>query len=37
MLYDGDPLEPLGAIDDDRLRLIFICATPRSRWRPAWH
>jgi RNA polymerase sigma-70 factor (ECF subfamily) len=27
MLYD-DPPEPLGAIDDDRLRLIFTCCHP---------
>ena len=36
MLYDADPPEPLGAIDDERLRLIFTCCRPRSRWRPAW-
>lgn len=28
MVYDDDPLEPLGAIDDDRLRLIFTCCHP---------
>ncbi len=28
LLYDDDPPEPLGAIDDDRLRLIFICCHP---------
>jgi RNA polymerase sigma-70 factor (ECF subfamily) len=28
MVYDDDPPEPLGAIDDDRLRLIFICCHP---------
>jgi RNA polymerase sigma-70 factor (ECF subfamily) len=28
MLYDGDPPEPLGAIDDERLRLIFTCCHP---------
>jgi RNA polymerase sigma-70 factor (ECF subfamily) len=28
MVYDGDPPEPLGAIDDDRLRLIFTCCHP---------
>ena len=28
MLYDDDPPEPLGAIDDDRLRLIFTCCHP---------
>jgi RNA polymerase sigma-70 factor (ECF subfamily) len=28
MLYDDTPPEPLGAIDDDRLRLIFICCHP---------
>ncbi|MEU4834550.1 DUF6596 domain-containing protein [Streptosporangium sp. NPDC023615] len=28
MLYDQAPPEPLGAIDDDRLRLIFTCCHP---------
>ena len=28
MLFDDDPPEPLGAIDDDRLRLIFTCCHP---------
>ncbi|MCT9930414.1 RNA polymerase sigma factor [Planotetraspora sp. A-T 1434] len=28
MLHDNTPLEPLGAIDDDRLRLIFTCCHP---------
>jgi RNA polymerase sigma-70 factor (ECF subfamily) len=28
VLYDDDPPEPLGAIDDDRLRLIFTCCHP---------
>ena len=28
MLYDDASPEPVGAIDDDRLRLIFICAHP---------
>jgi RNA polymerase sigma-70 factor, ECF subfamily len=28
VLYDDEPPEPLGAIDDDRLRLIFICCHP---------
>ncbi|WP_448809996.1 RNA polymerase sigma factor [Agromyces bauzanensis] len=28
MLYDDDPPEPLGTIDDDRLRLIFTCCHP---------
>jgi RNA polymerase sigma-70 factor, ECF subfamily len=28
MLDDVDPPEPLGAIDDDRLRLIFTCCHP---------
>lgn len=28
MLLDHDPPEPLGAIDDDRLRLIFTCCHP---------
>jgi RNA polymerase sigma-70 factor (ECF subfamily) len=28
LLYDDDPPGPLGAIDDDRLRLIFTCCHP---------
>ena len=28
LLYDDDPREPLGAIDDERLRLIFTCCHP---------
>ena len=28
MVYDDDPPEPAGAIDDDRLRLIFTCCHP---------
>jgi RNA polymerase sigma-70 factor (ECF subfamily) len=28
MLYDDDPSEPLSAIHDDRLRLIFTCCHP---------
>jgi RNA polymerase sigma-70 factor (ECF subfamily) len=28
LVYDHDPPEPLGAIDDDRLRLIFTCCHP---------
>src|SRR5262249_29497131 len=28
MLYDDDPPEPLGAVDDERLRLIFTCCHP---------
>jgi RNA polymerase sigma-70 factor (ECF subfamily) len=28
LLYDDDPPESLGAIDDDRLRLIFTCCHP---------
>ena len=28
MVYGDDPPEPLGAIDDDRLRLIFTCCHP---------
>jgi RNA polymerase sigma-70 factor (ECF subfamily) len=28
MTYHDDPPEPLGAIDDDRLRLIFTCCHP---------
>ena len=27
-MYDDDPREPLGAIDDERLRLIFTCCHP---------
>jgi RNA polymerase sigma-70 factor (ECF subfamily) len=28
LLYDDEPPEPLGAIEDDRLRLIFTCCHP---------
>ncbi|MEA5363853.1 DUF6596 domain-containing protein [Amycolatopsis sp., V23-08] len=28
MVHDDDPPEPLGVIDDDRLRLIFTCCHP---------
>ncbi|WP_034262770.1 RNA polymerase sigma factor [Actinospica robiniae] len=28
LLYEDDPAEPLGAIDDERLRLIFTCCHP---------
>jgi RNA polymerase sigma-70 factor (ECF subfamily) len=28
LVFDNDPPEPLGAIDDDRLRLIFTCCHP---------
>ena len=28
MLYDDDPPEPLGAVEDERLRLIFTCCHP---------
>ncbi|NKZ04276.1 RNA polymerase sigma factor [Actinomadura latina] len=28
VVYDDDPPEPVGAIDDDRLRLIFTCCHP---------
>ncbi|GIJ48786.1 RNA polymerase subunit sigma-24 [Virgisporangium aliadipatigenens] len=28
MVHDDDPPEPLGAIDDERLRLIFTCCHP---------
>ncbi len=28
MVYDDDPPEPLGVIDDERLRLIFTCCHP---------
>jgi RNA polymerase sigma-70 factor, ECF subfamily len=27
-LYDDDPTERLGAIDDERIRLIFTCCHP---------
>ncbi|MBB5940100.1 RNA polymerase sigma factor [Streptomyces zagrosensis] len=33
MVYDADPPEPVGAIDDDRLRLIFICCHPSLAMR----
>lgn len=28
MLHDDSPLEPVGAVDDDRLRLLFTCCHP---------
>jgi len=28
LVYDDDPIEPAGAIDDERLRLIFTCCHP---------
>jgi RNA polymerase sigma-70 factor, ECF subfamily len=28
VFYDGEPPEPIGAIEDDRLRLIFTCCHP---------
>jgi RNA polymerase sigma-70 factor (ECF subfamily) len=28
LVYDDDPCEPLGAVDDERLRLIFTCCHP---------
>lgn len=28
MMYDVDPPEPIGAVDDERLRLIFTCCHP---------
>jgi RNA polymerase sigma-70 factor (ECF subfamily) len=28
LLFNADPPEPLGAIDDDRLRLVFTCCHP---------
>ncbi len=28
IVYDDDPPEPLGAIDDERLRLMFTCCHP---------
>ncbi|MEV3922582.1 RNA polymerase sigma factor [Actinomadura coerulea] len=33
MVYDDDPPEPAGAIDDDRLRLIFTCCHPALAMR----
>ncbi|MCM3885540.1 RNA polymerase sigma factor [Frankia sp. R82] len=33
MLHDNGPPEPLGAIDDDRLRLIFTCCHPALEMR----
>ena len=36
MLVNDDPPEPLGAIDDDRLRLIFTCCHPPLPWRRGW-
>jgi len=27
-VFDNDPHEPLGAVDDERLRLIFVCCHP---------
>ena len=28
MVYDAEPLEPIGVVEDERLRLIFICCHP---------
>jgi len=28
LLHDDSPAEPVGAIDDDRLRLVFVCCHP---------
>ena len=28
MIYDDDPPDPVGAVDDDRLRLMFTCCHP---------
>jgi len=28
LVYDEDPLDPLGAVEDERLRLIFTCCHP---------
>ncbi|WP_246115644.1 sigma factor [Trebonia kvetii] len=41
LLHDDHLPEPLGAIDDERLRLIFTCCHPAlaketRRWRCAW-
>ena len=36
MLVNDDLPEPLGAIDDDRLRPIFTCCHPPWPWRRGW-
>ena len=36
MLHDDDATEPLGVIDDDRLRLIFACCHPALAMETAW-
>ena len=36
LLYDGTPRGARGAIDDDRLRLIFTCCTRPSQWSREW-
>ncbi len=36
MVYDGDPPEPLGTIDDERLRLIFTCCHPALAMETGW-
>src|SRR2546430_7799456 len=33
LLHDDDPPEPLGPVEDERLRLIFTCCHPRSEER----
>jgi RNA polymerase sigma-70 factor (ECF subfamily) len=36
MLCDDDPPDPHGAIDDERLRLIFTCCHPALAMETAW-
>ena len=36
MAYDNTPPEPLGAIDDERLRLIFTCCHPALAMEAPW-
>ena len=36
MVYDNTPPESIGAIDDDRLRLIFTCCHPALAMEPGW-
>ena len=36
MVHDDEPSGPRGAVDDERLRLVFTCCHPASRWRPGW-
>lgn len=36
MLYDDNPPEPFGVIDDERLRLILTCCHPALAMRLGW-